>query len=105
MVPYLLATAAMILWSRRSDRLGERKLHSAFPLLHASVALLGAGFVGNPYLAVGMISLALAGLYAFKSPFWALPTLFLSRSTAAVSIAVINSIGNLGGSVGPYATG
>ncbi|WP_291589133.1 MFS transporter [Comamonas sp. UBA7528] len=105
MVPYVVATAAMVMWSRRSDRQGERKLHSALPLLLAALALLGAGFVGNPYLAMTLISLALAGLYAFKSPFWALPTLFLSRSTAAVSIAVINSIGNLGGFVGPYAIG
>lgn len=105
MVPYLVATVAMVLWSRRSDRLAERKLHSALPLLLAAVALLGAGFVGNPFLAISLISVALAGLYAFKSPFWALPTLFLSRSTAAVSIAVINSIGNLGGFVGPYAIG
>ncbi|WP_252977109.1 hypothetical protein [Pseudomonas oryzihabitans] len=59
----------------------------------------------DPYLAIGLISLALAGLYSFKSPFWALPTLFLSRSTAAVSIAVINSIGNLGGFVGPFMIG
>jgi MFS transporter, ACS family, tartrate transporter len=34
-----------------------------------------------------------------------LPGLFLSRETAAVSIAAINSIGNLGGFVGPYAIG
>ena len=52
-----------------------------------------------------LICLALSGLYAFKSPFWALPTLFLDRSTAAISIAVINSIGNLGGFVGPYLIG
>ena len=105
MVPYIVATVAMVLWSRRSDRRNERKLHSAIPLLVAGVALLCAGFVGNPYLAIAFISLALAGLYAFKSPFWALPTLFLSRSTASVSIAVINSIGNLGGFVGPFAIG
>ncbi|MEF2250040.1 hypothetical protein B7R77_18885 [Ralstonia solanacearum K60] len=43
-------------------------------------------------------------MYAFKSPFWALPTLFLTRS-AAVSIAVINSVGNLDGFVGPFAIG
>jgi ACS family tartrate transporter-like MFS transporter len=55
--------------------------------------------------AIAMISLALAGLYAFKSPFWALPTLFLSRESASVSIAVINSIGNLGGFVGPFFIG
>jgi ACS family tartrate transporter-like MFS transporter len=105
MVPYIVATVAMVAWSRRSDRRGERKLHSAIPLAVAGAALLGAGLVDNPFAAVALISVALAGLYAFKSPFWALPTLFLSRSTAAVSIAVINSIGNLGGFVGPYAIG
>jgi MFS family permease len=43
-------------------------------------------------------------LYAFPSPFWALPTLFLS-APAAASIAFINSVGNLGGFVGPYVIG
>lgn len=104
-IPYIVATLVMIVWSRRSDRHGERRLHSALPLVVAAVALVGAGLVREPYLAIGLISLALAGLYSFKSPFWALPTLFLSRSTAAVSIAVINSIGNLGGFVGPFMIG
>lgn len=104
-IPYIVATLVMIAWSRRSDRHGERRLHSAIPLAVAAMALVGAGLVRDPYLAIGLISLALAGLYSFKSPFWALPTLFLSRSTAAVSIAVINSIGNLGGFVGPFMIG
>ncbi|MBN3801681.1 MFS transporter [Paraburkholderia sp. Ac-20336] len=105
MIPYLAATIAMVLWSRSSDRRNERRLHSAIPLGVAALALLGAGLATNPYVSIVMISLSLAGLYAFKSPFWALPTLFLSRSTAAVSIAVINSVGNLGGFVGPFAIG
>jgi ACS family tartrate transporter-like MFS transporter len=105
MVPYFFATVVMILWSRNSDRKNERRLHSAIPLAVAALALVGAGLTSNPYVAVTMISLSLAGLYAFKSPFWALPTLFLERSTAAVSIAVINSIGNLGGFAGPFAIG
>ncbi|MCG5072144.1 MFS transporter [Paraburkholderia tagetis] len=105
MVPYLVATIAMVLWSRSSDRRNERRLHSAIPLGVAALALLGAGLATNPYVSIAMISLSLAGLYAFKSPFWALPTLFLTRSSAAVSIAVINSVGNLGGFVGPFAIG
>jgi len=105
MVPYIVATGAMVWWSRRSDRRNERKLHSALPLAAAAAALMGAGLTNNPFASVALISVALAGLYAFKSPFWALPTLFLSRSTASISIAVINSIGNLGGFVGPYAIG
>ncbi len=105
MLPYIVATAAMVLWSRSSDRRNERKLHSAIPLLVAALGLVGAGMLGSPVLSMAMICVALSGLYSFKSPFWALPTLFLDRTTAAVSIAVINSIGNLGGFVGPSMIG
>ncbi|NEX64773.1 MFS transporter [Noviherbaspirillum galbum] len=105
MVPYLFATIVMVYWSRSSDKRNERRLHSALPLGLAAAAMFATGLVKDPYLATAMISLSLAGLYAFKSPFWALPTLFLSRETASVSIAVINSIGNLGGFVGPFFIG
>ncbi|MGY4299822.1 nitrate/nitrite transporter NarK [Bradyrhizobium sp. i1.4.4] len=105
MLPYAFATVVMVLWSRNSDRTGERQKHSAVPLLLGAVALALTGLVVQPAIAMMLMSLALAGIYAFKSPFWSLPGLFLSRSTAAVSIAAINSIGNLGGFAGPYAIG
>ncbi|WP_273820391.1 MULTISPECIES: MFS transporter [Pseudomonas] len=105
MLPYIIATASMIAWSRSSDKRNERKLHSAIPLFVAALGLIGAGLLHNPYMAMAMICVALSGLYSFKSPFWALPTLFLDRTTAAVSIAVINSVGNLGGFVGPSLIG
>ena len=105
MLPYIVATIAMIIWSRSSDRRNERKLHSAIPLAIAALGLVGAGLLASPVASMLMICVALSGLYSFKSPFWALPTLFLDRATAAVSIAVINSIGNLGGFVGPSLIG
>jgi MFS transporter, ACS family, tartrate transporter len=105
MAPYAIATVAMIAWSAHSDRTGERQLHSALPLLLAAVALASTGLTRNPIISLLLISTALAGLYAFKAPFWSLPGLFLSRSTAAISIASINSIGNLGGFAGPYMVG
>jgi ACS family tartrate transporter-like MFS transporter len=105
MLPYIVATAAMIIWSRSSDRRNERKMHSAIPLAVAALGLIGAGMLPNAVASMAMICVALSGLYSFKSPFWALPTLFLDRATAAVSIAVINSIGNLGGFVGPSLIG
>lgn len=105
MAPYVAATIGMVWWSRHSDRTGERKMHSAWPLLLAGVTLTGAGLVNTAVPAMVLITLALIGLYAFKAPFWAVPTLFLTRATAAVSVAAINSVGNLGGFVGPYAIG
>jgi ACS family tartrate transporter-like MFS transporter len=104
-VPYALATVTMILWSVHSDRTRERQLHSALPLLLAAITLAATGLTRSPIPSLALIAATLAGLYAFKSPFWSLPGLFLSRSTAAVSIAAINSIGNLGGFAGPYLVG
>ncbi|MGP3769641.1 MFS transporter [Streptomyces sp. SDT5-1] len=104
-IPYVVAAVGMVWWSRRSDRRGERKLHSAIPLAVAAVALCAAGFAHSPVLGVALIAVSLTGMYSFKSPFWALPTLFLTRSTAAVAVAVVNSVGNLGGFFGPYAIG
>lgn len=104
-VPYLVATVGMVLWSRRSDRTGERRMHTAWPLLLAGATLGVVALVNGPLPATLLLAAALTGFYAFKAPFWTLPGQFLSRSTAAVSIAAINSIGNLGGFAGPYAVG
>ena len=51
------------------------------------------------------MSLALVGLYGARPTFWPLPTMFLSGTAAAGGIALINSIGNLGGYVGPFLVG
>ncbi|MGN6820295.1 MAG: MFS transporter [Sphingomonas sp.] len=104
-LPYIVATIGMVLWSRRSDRTGERRYHTAWPLLLAGVALGGVAWVAGPVPATALLAAALTGFYAFKAPFWTLPGQFLSRATAAVSIAAINSIGNLGGFVGPFVVG
>ncbi|MBE4721344.1 MFS transporter [Acinetobacter baumannii] len=105
MLPYIVATIVMILWSRSSDRNNERKFHTYFPLFWSSLALFSLYFINNNFVSLTIICIALAGLYSFKSPFWAVPTLFLTPSSAAISVAVINSIGNLGGFVGPSLLG
>lgn len=104
-IPYIIASIVMNYWSRRSDRTGERRMHTALPLLVAGLTLLSVGMVSNPFIAMIFITISLAAMYCFKGPFWSLPTMILSPATVAVGIAVINSIGNLGGFVGPYAVG
>lgn len=104
-IPFIVATIAMNYWAVRSDRTGERKMHSAIPLVIGALALIGAGLTSNPFLSMFFLTLSLAGMYCFKGPFFALPSMLLTPSTTVVGIAVINSIGNLGGFLGPYAVG
>jgi ACS family tartrate transporter-like MFS transporter len=104
-VPYVVATVAMIVWSRHSDRSAERRAHSWIPLAIAAAAMFISGLTQSALPAIVGISVALAGLYSFKAPFWSVPSLFLTPATAATAIAAINSIGNLGGFVGPYGLG
>jgi len=104
-IPYIVATIAMNWWSVRSDRKGERWLHAALPLLVGAITLIGAGVTLQPVLGMLFITLSLTGMYCYKGPFWALPTTMLNPAKAAVGIAVVNSIGNLGGFIGPYAVG
>lgn len=105
MIPYGLACIAMVLWGRHSDRLGERKWHVALPPLVAALALLGSAMSASPL--VGFIALVVAamGIYAALPAFWALVTRGLTGVAAAGAIALINSIGNIGGFVGPAAIG
>ena len=105
MIPYIFATIAMIWWGRHSDLKAERKLHSYLPMGIAAVAMFGAAIFQSPFLVIASITVALSGLYAYKSPFWAVPGQFLSVAAAGTAVAAINSIGNLGGFVGPYAQG
>ncbi|CCH78628.1 putative tartrate transporter [Nostocoides japonicum T1-X7] len=104
-IPYIVATIAMVAWSRHSDKAVERKFHSWFPLAVGAVGMTLSALTHSPGPAVVAVSVALAGLYSFKAPFWSVPGLFLSTGTAATAVAAINSIGNLGGFVGPYGLG
>jgi MFS transporter, ACS family, tartrate transporter len=103
--PYAVGVIAMVWWGRRSDRLVERRFHTALPLLLAAAGIAISTMLDDPTLK--MISLCVAGfgIFACLPVFWALPTAFLSGAAAAAGIAVINSIGNLAGFAGPFAMG
>ncbi len=104
-IPYACAGAGMILWSRHSDRTGERRWHTAIPPLAGGIALALSGIVSSPLIAFALLVIATMGIFLAFGPFWTLPSLFLAEVTAAAGIAVINSIGNLGGFVGPTLMG
>jgi ACS family tartrate transporter-like MFS transporter len=105
-IPYVLGGIAMIWWALRSDRLGERKMHTAIPLFLGAIGLIGAAIFGSsPIMSMIMICIATIGLYSFLGTFWSLSSATLSASAAVVGIAAINCFGNLGGFLGPYVVG
>jgi sugar phosphate permease len=105
-VPYCVGLTAMLLVGWSSDRTGERRQHTAVPMLIAGAGLLLSLATGNNAgLVVGAFCIAAIGLNGYLPGFWALPTRFLSGSAAAAAIGLINSVGNLGGQVGPSIVG
>jgi ACS family tartrate transporter-like MFS transporter len=104
MIPHLVGLVAMILIARSSDRTLERRYHAAIPILLAGTALFFMSPAHSPFILLVLLSL-LAGLYSYLGPFWTLPSEFLTGFSAAAGIALINSIGNLAGFVGPYLIG
>ncbi|VCU69602.1 Putative tartrate transporter [Pigmentiphaga humi] len=104
-IPYAASAAAMLAWGRHSDRRGERAGHVAAAAALSIVGFLGSIAFDTPWVALCCLGLASVGIYASLGPFWAMPPVFLQGAAAAGGIALINSVGNLGGFAGPYLMG
>lgn len=99
-VPYVAAAVAMITWSAHGDRRGERRWHTVIPCLVTGVGLIATALsLESTVLAVVAMTVVAAGVHAAQSAFWSLPSAFLSGAGAAAGIALVNSIGNIGGAV------
>jgi MFS transporter, ACS family, tartrate transporter len=105
-LPYVVGLVAMLWTGWHSDRTGERRWHTAIPLLLGGLCL-GLALVLRSDLLLSFLAMIIVGActMAFMPPFWALPTELLTASAAAASIGLINSVGNLGGFVGPFFIG
>jgi ACS family tartrate transporter-like MFS transporter len=104
-IPNLVGLAATILVSRSSGHTLERRYHVAIPAIMGATALVLLGATRSPFYSVALLCLLAAGIYTSFGPFWSLPSEFLTGYSAAAGIALINSMGNLGGFVGPYTIG
>lgn len=103
--PAVIGVLGMILWASHSDRTNERSWHVIAACLLAAAGLIYAGSVSTLLSVIVALTLVTVGISASKPPLWSMPTLFLSGPAAAAGIATINSIGNLGGFVGPMMIG
>ena len=104
-LPYVVGVMSIVAWGRRSDRKLERRFHTAFPLGVAATGIAVSTFLDDPMMKMTALSIAGFGIFGALPIFWTLPAAFLSGPAAAGGIALINSIGNLAGFAGPFATG
>ena len=100
-IPPLVTIPTMILWGLNSDAKREYRWHVALPLVLLATGLLLLSLRLPPALVVAVLSLCVAGRWCYIGPFWGLPTAMLTGTAAAGGIALVNSIGNLGGQAGP----
>lgn len=104
-IPYIAATIAMVVSGFNSDRTGERKFHTGLAGIAAGCCLIAGAYCTSLVPMLIAMTLAASAQWAMLGPFWAMPSSMLRATAAATGIAVINSVGNLGGFFGPKVLG
>lgn len=104
-IPYTIGVIGLLLWGHSSDRRSERRWHLIMALLLSAIGFAALAWFSTSYWALAAMSIVAVGIYGSRPSFWPMPTIFLTGAAAASGIALINSIGNLGGYVGPFIVG
>jgi MFS transporter, ACS family, tartrate transporter len=104
-IPYTIGVIGLLLWGHSSDRRNERRWHLFAALSVSAVGFVGVAWFLGSYWALAAMSIVAVGIYGSRPSFWPMPSMFLTGAAAAGGIALINSIGNLGGYVGPFIVG
>ncbi len=105
MLAYICGAISMLVWGWVSDRMGERRWNLFWACMLATFGLVVTGMTIGTWWALAGMCLATAGFYGTKGAFWAMPSMLLTGTAAAAGIAWINSIGNVGGAIGPAIVG
>lgn len=104
-IPWVFAAIAIYVIGKTSAKTGDRKWHLFGCLGAAGIGLALSAAVGSPVLALIGIALGAAGMQASVPLFWSMPSTYFAGAAAAISLAMINSVGNLSGLIGPYILG
>jgi len=104
-IPYAIGAVVMLWWARVANRSQNRIPYVAGALVVAAVALCASAFIDTPALKLLALCFTVSGILAFQATYWAIPSGFLTGRAAAGGLALIVSVGNLGGFVGPSMIG
>lgn len=104
-VPYVFGILGLLIVPRSSDRLNDRYGHLAVLYVLGAAGMFGAAWFATPMLQLAALCLVAFALFSCTAVFWTLPGRFFAGASAAAGIALINSVGNLGGYLGPFVVG
>jgi predicted MFS family arabinose efflux permease len=105
-IPYGAAILVQFLNARHSDRTGERRWHSAGPLMIAAVGWSVMPFIiHSPWTSIAVMTLVTCATFSFTGPFWSMPTAMLSGTAAAGGLGLITTMLGLGSFVSPVLVG
>ena len=104
-VPYVFGTIAIVVCGHLSDKRFDRYWTLVVTCGLATVGLILAAMLRDSLWVLAAFGVATMGFYGMKSPFWPLPSTFLTGSALAAGLAFINSLGNFAGYLGPIAVG
>jgi nitrate/nitrite transporter NarK len=104
-VPYIFGIIGLLIIPRSSDRLNDRYGHLAVLYVLGAIGLFLSAWLTVPVLQLAALCLVAFALFSCTAVFWTLPGRFFAGASAAAGIALINSVGNLGGYIGPFVIG
>ncbi|MCA8030582.1 MFS transporter [Burkholderia cepacia] len=104
-IPYAIGAGVMLGWARLANRAANRIPYVAGALAVAAAALCASAFIHAPVFKLIALCVTVSGILAFQATYWAIPSGFLTGRAAAGGLALIVSVGNLGGFVGPSMIG
>lgn len=104
-IPYIFGIIGLLIIPRSTDRLNDRYGHLSFLYALGACAMFLSGWLNSPVMQLAALAVVAFCLFSSTAVFWTLPGRFLTGASAAAGIALINSVGNLGGYVGPFGIG
>ncbi|HWQ68222.1 MAG TPA: MFS transporter [Methanospirillum sp.] len=104
-IPYVVALGCMLVWARHSDKTSERRYHLMIAWGCAGIGFLGDAISPDPLLSLFFLIVLTAGIYAGVPIFWTIVSERMSALDASGGLALVNSLGTIGGFIGPSVMG
>jgi MFS family permease len=106
-LPFIVGAASVLIVSRHSDKVHERRFHAAAAMLFGGCCILlaVATIPHSLLIAFAFIALSGVGAYGPMGAFWAIPTETLSPRIVGSVMGFVNAIGNLGAYFAPLIVG